>query len=166
MSEEIDHSPLRLSAGLALVAAAGTVGLVAQWSPAAGVVAIGGLALVALGTTVGSVGAVVAGSFGLFGGVVLAGLSDAGTLSLLLATLGAILAWDLGEQAVTLGRQVGRGAKTGRGELVHAGASLLVGIASVGLVGGVSASVGGGFRIGALVVLLVAGIVLVSALRP
>lgn len=163
---EIDESPLRLSAGLALVAAAGAVGLVAPWSPAAGAVAVGGLALVAAGIAVGSVGGVVAGSFGLFGGVVLAGLTDVGPLALLLATLGAILAWDLGEQAVTLGRQVGREGKTARGELVHAGASVLVGVASVGIIGGVSATVAGGLHVGALVVLLVAGIVLVSALRP
>lgn len=163
---KIDVSPLRLSAGLALGAAAGAVGLVAQWSPAAAAVAAGGLALVAAGIAAGSVSAVVAGSFGLFGGVVLAGLTGAVTMPLLLATMGAILAWDLGEQAVTLGRQVGREGPSARGELVHAGTSLLVGIVTVGLVGGVSTTVSGGVHVGALVVLLVAGFVLVSAIRP
>lgn len=163
---DLDRSPARLSAGLALVAAAGAVWLVVRWSPAAGAVAVGGLALIALGVTVGSVAAVVLGSFGLFGGVVLAGLADAGALSLLLATLGAILAWDFGEQAIILGRQVGRRARTARGELVHAGVSLAVGLGTVGVVVGVFASVGGSFHVGALVALLVAAVVLVSAIRP
>ncbi len=166
MTDEVDRSPLRLSGGLAVAAAVASVAVVALWSPTAGAVGIGGLALVAAGVTVGSVGAVVAGSFGLFGGVVLAGLADAGAVWLLSGTLGAILAWDFGEQAVTLGRQVGRHAATARGELVHAGVSLVVGVASVGVVAGIFASVGGGFHVGALVVLLVAAVVLVSAIRP
>lgn len=164
--DEVDQSPTRVSAGLALIVALGSVLLVASWAPIAGAVAAGGLVLVALGVTMGSVTAVVAGSFGLFGGVLFAGLADADVLWLLAATLGAVLAWDFGEQAVTLGKQVGTEASTARGELVHASVSLVVGMASVGVVAGVVAAVDGGLHIGALVVLLVAGVVLISAIRP
>ncbi|PSP77854.1 hypothetical protein BRC81_09245 [Halobacteriales archaeon QS_1_68_20] len=166
MTQEIDRSRQRLSGALAVAAGLLTLVVVALWSSSAAAVALGGLALVLAGVTRGSVAAVVAGSLVLFGGVIVAGLADAGPVWLLVGTLGAVLAWDFGEQAVTLGQQVGRHAATARGELVHAGVSLAVGVASVGVVALVFSTVDGGFHVGALVVLLVAALVLVSAIRP
>ncbi|WP_135303671.1 DUF7519 family protein [Haloarcula amylovorans] len=50
-----------------------------------------------------------------------------GTTGLLVAGVGTVLAWDLAEQAVNLGEQVGREAKTRGVELTHAGGTAAVG---------------------------------------
>ena len=165
-AEGFDDDPAWLSGRLALVAAVGSVALAGVASPLGGALGAVGLLAVTAGVTRGSAGAVAAGALGLFGGVVLGGLAGGGPFVLAGAALGAVLAWDLGEQAVTVGRQVGRAADTRRGELVHAGASLLVGVASAGVVLAVYETVAGGFSAAALVVLLVAGTVLAAGLRP
>jgi hypothetical protein len=162
----VDDRPARISAGLAVLAGVGTVGLVAPGSPTAAAVAVGGLALVVAGLAGRSVAGVTGGSFGLFVGVLLAGNADAGAVLLVGAALGAVLAWDFGEQAITVGRQVGREATTTRGELTHAAASLLVGLATVAVLVGTFRAATGGFHVGALLVLLAAAVVLVSALQP
>lgn len=51
----------------------------------------------------------------------------------LVAVVAAVLAWDTGERAVTLGEQLGRAAVTTRIEVVHAAATSLVGVCSVGV---------------------------------
>lgn len=48
------------------------------------------------------------------------------------ATVGAALVWDLGENSVSLGRQVGRKARTFWNETVHGVGSVLVGAVSAG----------------------------------
>lgn len=46
---------------------------------------------------------------------------------LLAATVGVVTAWDAARQAISLGEQVGRRAVTGRVELVHVAATMVVG---------------------------------------
>lgn len=82
---------------------------------------------------------VTAGTALLFVGVVASGVVRGASLpELLLATVATVLAWDSAEQAVSLGRQVGRRASTARAELTHAGGTVLVGVVVVvaALVGG------------------------------
>ena len=88
----------------------------------------------------------------------------AGRTSLLVATALAVLAWDAGEQAVSLGEQVGRRAETAAVTLVHVGASAVVGVAAVALAGGIYAVNVTGASLFALVLLLGAAIVLSAAL--
>ncbi|MFW5984118.1 MAG: DUF7519 family protein [Halobacteria archaeon] len=52
----------------------------------------------------------------------------------LAATVAAALVWDLGENSVSLGRQVGRDARTFWNETVHGFGALLVGVVSAGAV--------------------------------
>lgn len=71
---------------------------------------------------------VMAGAAALVVGVLTSGVVHGATkLPLLTATALAVLAWDTGEQAITLGEQVGRGAETLPVELAHGGATALVG---------------------------------------
>lgn len=72
----------------------------------------------------------------------------------------AIVAWDLGEQAVNLGEQVGRRARTRGVELVHAGGTLGVGVLALALIYGVRGAELTGVPLGGLLVLLVAGLTL------
>lgn len=51
--------------------------------------------------------------------------------TLLVGGVAAVLAWDAGEQAVGLGRQLGRRAETYRAEAVHAVGSVVVGVGAV-----------------------------------
>lgn len=56
---------------------------------------------------------------------------DASAAALLTGAAAAIVAWDLGDRAITGGEQVGRQAHTWQTELVHGGSSVLVGAVAV-----------------------------------
>jgi hypothetical protein len=88
----------------------------------------------------------------------------AGRRSLLAATAFAILAWDVGEQAISLGEQVGRRAETAAVTLVHVGAAAVVGVAAVAVAGGIYSINVTGASLLALVLLIGAAIVLSAAL--
>jgi hypothetical protein len=166
MTDAVDGRPAPLSARLALAAGAASVALAALASPVGGGVGVVGLLVVAAGLSDARADAAAVGVVLLFVGVVVAGVAGGGALVLLGAAVAATLTWDLAEQAVTLGEQVGRGADTRRGELVHAGGSLAVGLAAGGLLLLVYRSVAGGFSPAALVVLLLAAVALAWGLRP
>jgi hypothetical protein len=69
-----------------------------------------------------------AGAGLLFVGVLNSGVTyGSGRLVLLAATVGVVTAWDAARQAISLGEQVGRRAVTGRVELRHVGATMVVG---------------------------------------
>ncbi|SFR90254.1 hypothetical protein SAMN05216559_0771 [Halomicrobium zhouii] len=109
---------------------------------------------------------VTAGAALLFVGVVTSGVvRGASEMQLLVAGVASVLAWDLGEQSVSLGGQVGRRAQTHRAELVHAGGSLLAGVAILGVTLGVAAMDVQGLSLAGFAVLLVAGFALVVAMR-
>lgn len=78
------------------------------------------------------------------------------------ATVAAALVWDLGENSVSLGRQIGRDARTFWNETVHGFGSLLVGAVSASIV-----YVAYGYSVGAepleAVVFLLVSIVLLVA---
>lgn len=154
-----DHRPARLSAALASVAAGVAVAVTSSIVGALG--ALG----VLYGAWRGRRRAVTAGAFVVFVGVLLAGLRDAPAARVLVGTVAAVLAWDLGEQAINVGEQVGRAATTRRGELAHAAGSTLVGTlaASVGLA--TFGLAGGGRPVAALVLLLAGAVALTAALR-
>lgn len=109
---------------------------------------------------------VTVGTALLFVGVVTSGVvRGASQLRLLVAGVAVVLAWDLGEQAVSLGGQVGRRARTHRAELVHGGATLAAGGAILAAALGVAALDVQGLSLAGFVALLVAGIALVLAMR-
>jgi hypothetical protein len=79
------------------------------------------------------------GSVLLFFSVLLGGLVSLGPLStLLVGAVAALLVWDIGENAVGIGEQLGRTAPTTRIEVTHLAASLLVG--GVAVVAGLAVS--------------------------
>lgn len=161
----VDDRPARLSGTLAVVAAAAAALLSAAAAPAAFAVGILGVGLVAVGVAIGATRAVWYGAAATFGGALLAGVVGGGVGPVVGATLGALLAWDLGEHAVNVGEQVGRSVPTRRGELAHAAASVAVGGgAALGVVA-VYRVATGGLSSTALVVLSLAAVLLTTALR-
>jgi hypothetical protein len=159
------HRPTRLSSAGALLAAVvvvlvgGTGGVVALVVATAGMLSLGG-ALVR-----GSRGWAATGTMGLFGALVVAGLTGAGSLPVLAGTAATMIAWDLSEHAIGLGEQLGRAAITHRQEGVHAALSLGVGVLGVGLALVVTHAGVGPLPVPAFVVGLVASIAFLAGLR-
>lgn len=108
---------------------------------------------VSVGTGLLLVGAFLSG--------ILYGASAGGILT---ATAAAVIAWDLGEQAINLGEQVGREARTLRVELTHATGTVLVAAGAVALALAVRAVGVSGLSLAGLAALLGAGVLLTAAL--
>jgi hypothetical protein len=149
-------------------AVAGLVGFVAVTAQAVGgpAVAVGGVGLVALvaGLRRGIRRLVSLGVFGLLLGVLVAGAVGVPTELLLVSAAASAVAWDVADQAVSLGEQVGRGADTARAELVHAAGSALVATLAVTAAYLVFTAVTGG-PVVALALLLVGATLLASVLQ-
>ncbi|SEO44934.1 hypothetical protein SAMN04487948_102470 [Halogranum amylolyticum] len=161
---EIDRSPAVVSTAIAVGAGVASLLGSAVGSIGGAIPAAAGLAVLGLGVVRASRAAVTAGAGLLFAGVLFAGASGAGPEPLLVGTISAVVAWDVGENGIGIGAQLGRAADTRRAELVHAASSLVVGAITAGLGYGVYRGATGGQPLTALVFLLVGAVVLVSAL--
>jgi len=152
----VDRTPSRqglaLTGGMALLAALAA-------SLGGGFVALIGVPVVLLGVRRTSRRVLAGGVFALFAGVVLAGVAEVDPGIVLLAMVGTVLCWDVGENAISLAEQL-RSSAGGRVETVHAAASAL-------LAGGVAVSgyvvflLSSGGQPGVALSLLVLGTVLV-----
>lgn len=152
----VQRAPTRLSSGLATVfgiaatvaVARSTVGLIAG--------VIGLLALIlGLGVLHSKRPVHVAG-LALVGGPLTAGAMGLAPVSSLIGAVFGVLAWDTAENAVVVGRQLGRRADTTRTELVHVAASGLV-TATVAIIGYVTFRLSHGRQPLAALALLVFG---------
>jgi hypothetical protein len=138
---------LALAAGAVAVVAAGVTTLATVWGLA------GWLALAA-GLARGRRTGVALGGVGLGSAVIPAGVGGIGPAGALVAAVAAVVAYDLGEEAVSLGRYP-TDAPTARAELFHAGGVLaLAGLAAGGgyLVFGLSAGRGSAAAAAALLI--------------
>lgn len=165
MTREIDRSPALLSSSLSITAAgigAGTSALTATL----GVVGGGaGFLVVVAGVLLGSRRAITIGSLTLLLAALAGGLVSGAPYLLLPGVIATVLAWDLGEQAINVGEQLGREAPTTQLEVTHAAASTVVAVGAGGLGYGIYLFASGGQPVTALVLLLLAAVVLTSALR-
>lgn len=165
MTREIDRSPSLLSAALAATAAAIAAATVAFASAAGLAVAAPGFVLVAAGVLRGWRRAITLGAAALFLGVLVGGLSAASVPLLLPGAIASVLAYDFGEQAINVGEQLGRDSDATRLEAMHAAGSTLVAAGTGGLGYAIYLGATGGQPVTALVFLLLAAVVLTSALR-
>ncbi|WP_135826469.1 DUF7519 family protein [Halorussus ruber] len=165
MTREIDRSPARLSSALAISAAALAAGTSALSATVALAGSLGGLALFAVGVVVGSRRGLTLGAGVLLLSALVGGLLSGAAYLLLPGVIATVLAWDFGEQAVNVGEQLGRGADTTQLEVTHAAGSTVVGVGAGALGYGVYLVSSGGQPVTALVFLLLAAVVLTSALR-
>lgn len=161
---EVDRSPTRLSSAVAV--GAGFVALLSPGLYSWTALAVGtlGLALLAAGVARGARSAVTVGALGLFAGAIVAGVRGAPVLPVLFGVTTAVLAWDVGGNAISVGRQLGRNGDTTRIEAVHAAASTAVGVAIVGVSYALYRTATGGQPVVALVLFLVAAVLLIQAL--
>ena len=84
---------------------------------------------------------------------------------LVLSTATAVLAWDVADNALTVGEQLGRAARAERLELVHAAATLTVAVVGSAFAYGVYQLAGGGRPLLAVVLLLLGSTLIVAVLR-
>lgn len=85
--------------------------------------------------------------------------------TLFIAGIAVVLAWDLADQSVSLGRQIGRGAETVRAELTHGFGTAGIGVGVLAVTGVVHRFGIEGLPLGGFFALLVAGFILAIALR-
>lgn len=162
---ERDPRPPALAVVASLVAAAVAASAVLLAAPEGG--AVVGLATVALGAGLFRRSARLlswGAGIGLVG-IALAGYRGGAVEPLLVGGVALAVAWDLADHGLSVGEQVGRGARTRRNVAVHAGTNLLVGGLAVGVAYGVSVAAGGGQPVAVLALLLFGGVVLASAFR-
>lgn len=133
---ELDNRPTITSSVISLFAAFMALIATAPFSAISIPFSLAGILFIALGLFVShSEGWVSIGMLSIFLGIVLAGLIGTASLPLLLvAIVGLMVSWDVGQHAITIGNQLGRSAPTQRGELIHAAASCLVGVLAAGAV--------------------------------
>lgn len=157
-----ERAPAPLSAGIALFA--GALALVFL-SPGGFPAGAFGLLALAVGIAGNAYPAITLAGGAYLLALALAGLGGASPVSLLSAGVAAAVAWDAGANAVEIGRQVGRGVDTRRVELRHSGATALAGLVAAGAGLAVYRVAAGGRPVAALALLLLAAVLLASALR-
>jgi hypothetical protein len=165
VTREIERSPAVLSSALAASAAAVSAGASALTSTVGLGLGGTGFLLVAVGLVRGRRRAVGLGAGGLFVGALAGGVVTGAPFLLLPGVIAAVLAWDLGEQAINVGEQLGREADTAQLEVTHAAASTVVGAGAGGLGYAIYLGASGGQPVTALVFLLLGAVALISALR-
>ncbi|WP_436909154.1 DUF7519 family protein [Halosimplex marinum] len=125
---EVTRRPGRHSLVVSGVAGATAAAMALAGSGAGAAVAALGTAALLAGVRRANHRVVDAGGLVAFLGVALAALSDAPAAAVLFGTVGAVVAWDAGTNAVSLGRQLGAEADTVRAENLHAMAGAVVGL--------------------------------------
>jgi len=162
---EITRRPGRHSLVVSGVAGATAAAMALAGSGAGAVVAALGTAALLAGVRRANHRVVDVGGLVAFLGVAFAALSEAPAAAVLIGTAAAVVAWDAGTNAVSLGRQLGAEADTVRAENLHAMAGALVGLVTA-VFGLILFEIGPTRQpVTTLFVLLVAGTVLVVALN-
>ncbi|MCU4740245.1 hypothetical protein OB955_02570 [Halobacteria archaeon AArc-m2/3/4] len=130
-TDELTRRPALISSAIAAGGAVLAVVAGGYASPVGLGFGIAGAAFLALGFVRGTNSAIDFGSLLLFGGVLVGGYEGGSVELALLGTVGAVVAWDLGQSAIDLGEQLGREAETTRLEAVHVASSVIVGLLAV-----------------------------------
>lgn len=160
----IQRTPARLSSWVSGSAAFVALGASGFYSWPALAVGTMGVLLLIIGLVRGANAAVTTGAFGLFVGGIIAGVQSAPVVPVLISVTFSVLAWDVGGNAISIGKQLGRDADTRRIETVHLTASGVVGVVTVGVSYGLYQTGTGEQPVTALFFLLIAAVLLVEAL--
>lgn len=161
----LDRSPTLVSSGISIGAGVVTTVSTGIQSELSLLFCAVGVVVLGAGLVAASQALVTTGSGSLVFGTIAGGIAGAPALATLVGITAAILAWDAGGTAIGLGEQLGREAPTARLELVHATASGVVGLATVGAGYLIYDTATGGQPVSAVFGLLVAVLVLAVALR-
>lgn len=161
-----DNLPPRLSSWIAVSFAGIAWSLTLSYSSYAVVAASIGWLLLGLAVLAADRRVLSVGAAGLVVATILAAGDGAGGLTVTVGVSAAVLAWDVGHNAIGLGRQLGREAPTTEVELAHVAASTGTGVVIVAVAAGGSRLVDGQLSLAAVVYLLLAAGLLVVVLGP
>jgi hypothetical protein len=123
-----------------------------------------GLVILAVGLVRGTTSTVTTGAFGLFIAAVISGTQSAPVLPILGSIVFAVVAWDTGGNAISIGEQLGRSANTLRIEIIHSVVSITVGVVIVGVGYAIYRVSAGGQPVAAGVFLLLGAILFIATL--
>ena len=162
----VSRGPVRIGVVLSMVAtAASLLALAAAGIPSGFGIGILGGALLVAGTLGGSRRILDYAALVLFSAVVVSGVGGAHPGPLLVSLVALVVAWDAGEQAINVGEQLGREARTHRAVVVHVSTTTIVGLGGAAAGYGVYRLAGGGQPASALVFMLLGTVLIVWALR-
>lgn len=162
----VTHEPARLSSGLAVGCGLLAVLTSAPATILALLIGVFGLAGLAAGQFVfQSRRAAGVGTALIFVGVVVSGVLGNSEVLVTVSTLATVLAFDLSQNAFSVGAQLSSATDTTRGEIIHAAASFFVGSIAIVVAFAIYFVVGGGQPIAALAFVLLAAIILSWSVR-
>lgn len=162
---EVTHSPATASSIMATLAAVMAV-FTSSTSLLALAVGVFGLFAVVGGLfAFDSERAMAVGTGVVFVGVVLSGVFGNSMPLLVFGALASVLAFDLGSNAFSVGRQMSDETETTRGELVHAASSVAVGVVIVGIGAGIYVAGLEGLSVSSLAFILFGAVLLIWAIR-
>jgi len=162
----VDHSPTRFSSIAAVVAAVIAGVTSAPFALYAIPLGLGGIAVLASGLFMGANRLrVTMGAAGLFLSVLIAGLFGTGPEILLVSGAATVLAWNFGQNAISLGEQIGASSRTRRNEIIHASAATIVAMVGAGVGYGVYVIGSGGRPVAAVGMLALALVFMIWAIR-
>lgn len=166
MSHGIERGPTRTGVVLSMAATGVSIlALAAGGVPAGlGIGAVGGAMLVT-GALAGSRRLLDYAALVVFGAVLFSGVGGAHPGPMLVSLVALVVAWDAAEQAINVGEQLGREARTRRAETVHVAATTMVGLGGSAVGYGAYRLAGAGQPASAVVVLLLGTVLIVWALR-
>lgn len=124
---DLDRSPATLSAWIAVWCGVFAWSVTVPYTIQGGVIGVLGVIFVAISLWQGERLLLSTGSSGLLLAILLAAGDGAPPLLVLAGTAATILAWDIGQHAISLGNQLGSEAETTRAEVAHIASSALVG---------------------------------------
>jgi hypothetical protein len=160
----VERAPTRLASGVSAAAAVAALVASGRYAWPAFVVGVTGVALLVAGLVRGARGPLTLGAAGVAAGGIVAGVRGAPVLPVLVGVAFAVLSWDAGGTAVSLGEQLGRDAETARLEAVHLAGSAAVATITGAVGYGVYLTATGGRPVVALVLLLFAALSLLATL--
>jgi len=162
---ELTRRPSRRSVAVPAVAGTFAVAAGVATAPLAAVAAAAGVVVLVVGVGTARHRVVDAGGLVALAGFLAGGVGTASALPVVFGATATVVAWDAGDNAISLGRQLGRGADTVRVEVLHVLAGATVGLAGA-VLGSVLFLLGPtGQPVTTLFVLLLAAAALVAALN-
>ncbi|WP_317175772.1 DUF7519 family protein [Halomontanus rarus] len=163
---DVDHAPTAVSSTAAIIAAVVAAITSAPFALLALPLGIGGAGIVAAGLRLGGKREwVTLGAGALFLSILVAGGFGTPVEFLLVSTISTLLAWDFGQNAISLGEQIGRHSRTKRNEVIHASASLVVALLSSAFGYLVYTNAGSGRPVASLTMLVLGVVLLIWAIR-